>query len=90
MFLLFLVVCGVIALVIVKVVKPNKTKLQDAAASAGLPTWNSTEVIDSTIGAVTDLASRAMAPLGGRRLLWQAPPAVNHGTWLPFAAVQQV
>lgn len=33
MFLLFLVVCGVIALVVVKVVKPNQAAIQSAAAA---------------------------------------------------------
>jgi hypothetical protein len=33
LFLLFLVVCGVIALVVVKVVKPNQAAIQSAAAS---------------------------------------------------------
>lgn len=37
MFLLFLVVCGVIALVVVKVVKPNKAAIQSATAAITPP-----------------------------------------------------
>jgi hypothetical protein len=66
MFLLFLVVCGVIALVVVKVIKPNQKKIQDAASVVPLP--NITNALDTASSAVTDTFKQVTAP-SGRRLL---------------------
>ena len=68
MFLLFLVVCGVIALVIVKVINPNKKKIQDAAADVPLP--NVTDIVNTATGAVKDALAQAGQP-SGRRLMQQ-------------------
>eukprot|EP00879_Flechtneria_rotunda_P007130 GHRR01007482.1.p1 GENE.GHRR01007482.1~~GHRR01007482.1.p1 ORF type:complete len:286 (+),score=109.54 GHRR01007482.1:322-1179(+) len=68
MFLLFLVVCGVIALVIVKVVKPNQKAIQDAASSAGLPTWNSTATLDTVTNAASGALNSVVNQVGRRRL----------------------
>ena len=59
MFLLFLVVCGVVALVIVKVVRPNKKAIQDAAAAVGLPTWNATQLTEQVQHIYSNITSRA-------------------------------
>lgn len=89
MFLLFLVVCGVIALVVVKVVKPNQKAIV-AATSAVLPA-NTTQ----QIGAALDQAQSAVVGAftggggggggSGRRLVMQMLhggrqllPAANH------------
>lgn len=76
MFLLFLVVCGVIALVVVKVIKPNQTAIQSAAQSAGLPTFsmpNATSVVQTVTNAVTKGAEKVVHTLGGRKLLADMP-----------------
>lgn len=85
LFLLFLVVCGVIALVIVKVINPNKGKIAAAANNLGI---NATEIanqaqnaiangVNQAVGAVQQGlngqagASPAAAAGGGRRRLRQ-------------------
>lgn len=69
MFLLFLVVCGVIALVIVKVVKPNKAAIQTAAASVGLNTTDWTQTLGSGVSQATDAITQLASNAGGRRML---------------------
>eukprot|EP00878_Enallax_costatus_P004352 GHUV01004588.1.p2 GENE.GHUV01004588.1~~GHUV01004588.1.p2 ORF type:complete len:286 (+),score=100.88 GHUV01004588.1:345-1202(+) len=70
MFLLFLVVCGVIALVIVKVIKPNKHAIQTAAASVGINTTDWTQQISNGVNtAVTTVTNGATNVVGGRRML---------------------
>ena len=68
MFLLFLVVCGVIALVVVKVIKPNQKKLQEAASVVPMP--NITNALDTATSAVTNAVKQVTdtAP-SGRRLM---------------------
>ena len=57
MFLLFLVVAGVIALVVVKVIKPNQKHMQEAAINLGI---NSTQ-IQEQIAAGLQTASNQVA-----------------------------
>jgi aspartate aminotransferase-like enzyme len=84
MFLLFLVVCGVIALVVVKVVKPNQKAIQSAAESVGLPTWNATQIQQTVTNAVNNVAGKtvdAMGSVGGRRLRMHAYGADTVQRW---------
>jgi uncharacterized protein YpmB len=84
MFLLFLVVCGVIALVVVKVVKPNQKAIQSAAEQVGLPTWNATQIQQTVTNAVTNVAGKtvdAMGSVGGRRLRMHAYGADTGQRW---------
>jgi hypothetical protein len=72
MFLLFLVVAGVIALVIVKVINPNKKHIAEAAANLGI---NGTQITDqissglqqagSQVAAGMNTITRGVAQLGG-------------------------
>jgi hypothetical protein len=61
MFLLFLVVCGVIALVVVKVVKPNKAAIQSATDSItpeSVKNWSTNAA--ATVGTVINRHRRAL------------------------------
>lgn len=70
MFLLFLVVCGVIALVIVKVINPNKHAIQAAAATVGVNTTDWTHQISNGVNtAVTTVTNGATNAVSGRKLL---------------------
>lgn len=69
MFLLFLVVCGVIALVIVKVVRPNKAALQTAAATVGLNTTDWTQQISNGVNQATGAVTGWASNVGGRKML---------------------
>lgn len=70
MFLLFLVVCGVIALVVVKVVRPHKAALQAAAQSVGLNTTDWTQQISNGISnGINQAAGAVTNTMGGRRML---------------------
>ncbi|WIA38596.1 hypothetical protein OEZ86_001906 [Tetradesmus obliquus] len=84
MFLLFLVVCGVIALVVVKVVKPNQKAIQSAAESVGLPTWNATQIQQTVTNAVSNVAGKTadtLGSVGGRRLRMHAAGADTGQRW---------
>eukprot|EP00882_Tetradesmus_deserticola_P013538 GHRQ01014374.1.p1 GENE.GHRQ01014374.1~~GHRQ01014374.1.p1 ORF type:complete len:295 (+),score=115.28 GHRQ01014374.1:1486-2370(+) len=84
MFLLFLVVCGVIALVVVKVVKPNQKAIQSAAESVGLPSWNATQIQQTVTSAVNNVASKTVDTLGsagGRKLRMNAHGAGTGQRW---------
>uniref|UniRef100_A0A383WGN5 t-SNARE coiled-coil homology domain-containing protein n=1 Tax=Tetradesmus obliquus TaxID=3088 RepID=A0A383WGN5_TETOB len=84
MFLLFLVVCGVIALVVVKVVKPNQKAIQSAAESVGLPTWNATPIQQTVTNAVSNVAGKTadtLGSVGGRRLRMHAAGADTGQRW---------
>jgi hypothetical protein len=67
MFLLFLVVCGVVALVVVKVIKPNQKAIQDAAATV-TPTSVSNFTSDA-LGSVQGVINQLPGQGGSRRLL---------------------
>jgi len=71
MFLLFLVVCGVIALVIVKVVKPHKAAITEATSSV-IPT-NTTQAITSTVQQAVGTVTGALqgSSSSGRKMLMQ-------------------
>jgi len=69
MFLLFLVVCGVIALVIVKVVKPNQKAIQQAAAS--ITPDSVSNFTQSAINTGQDVINAVKGPRHRRALLRQ-------------------
>jgi len=58
MFLLFLVVAGVIALVIVKVINPNKKHIQEAAANLGI---NGTQITDQIAAGIQQASQQVAA-----------------------------
>lgn len=60
MFLLFLVVAGVIALVVVKVINPNKKHIADAAAAAGV---NATQIAGQITSGVAQASQQVGAGL---------------------------
>jgi hypothetical protein len=65
MFLLFLVVCGVIALVVVKVVKPNKTAIQ--AATSSITPDSVSNFTSNALGSVQGAVGQVMPGGQGRR-----------------------
>ncbi|GBF88675.1 hypothetical protein Rsub_01574 [Raphidocelis subcapitata] len=60
MFLLFLVVAGVIALVVVKVINPNKKHIAEAAAAAGV---NTTQIAGQIASGVTQASQQVASGL---------------------------